>query len=101
MNLCHAPLAYSFTKPFWQLWGGYAFGLMGILGWGLGFELIFRKKTKSFGFYHAFLEGTVISSFILLILSTLGFWQTAWPVAFAGIAIGFASLFVVWRNRKN
>lgn len=103
MNICGAPLAYSFAKSPFQLWFSYLCGLLGIWGWGLGFEFLFRNRVRGWSFWHAFLEGTVITSFLMLLLSVLGsvlgFWQTAWPVTLLGITVGLVSLFFQWRGK--
>lgn len=92
MNICNAPLSYSFTQSNWQLWSGYLCGLLGIWGWGVGFEHGMRKKLHSFEICQAFVEGTVIVSLIMLIFSLLGVWQVAWPITIAGLGVGAVAL---------
>lgn len=98
MDVCHAPLINSFNKSPIELWTAYFFGNLGILGWGLSFESLFRSKLKSSSLSHAFLEGTVLVSFILLALSLLGLVSVAWPVAIFGITLGLISKFFAIRS---
>ena len=115
MNVCKAPLAFSFAKPLWELLLTYGFGLVGILGFGLGVEFLIRKRWRTgFGasrapladqtlFTHAFLEGTVVLSYLLLLLSLLsvgnhGILGFVWPLATLGWVVGGVS---VWRIRQR
>ncbi len=101
MNICQAPLADSFNKTPFELWIPYLFGLLGIWGWGLAFEFLFRKRLNEFSALHAFLEGTVLVSFILLFLSVLGLAGVAWPVAISGIFLGALSRVLAAKQRQS
>ena len=101
MSLCEAPLLDSFTKSPVELWSAYVLGSLGVWGWGLGVESLLRNKVKSYNVLHAFVEGTVVSSFGMLFLSVLGFWKVAWPLTLTGCCVGIFSLFIHWRRDSH
>ncbi len=98
MDVCRATLSYSFSVSPWLLFARYALGLLGILGWGFAFELAARARLKGFRFTHAFLEGTVVVSVLMLAASLICLPRPAMAIAAFGVLAGAFSL---WRLRPG
>lgn len=95
IDVCSAPLAESFGYPAWHYLGLGLAGVVGVTGYGLVYEhLCSWKSERDISLAHAFIEGTVLVSGILLVSSLLRLAHPARLLCILGILFFAATLLV-------